>query len=85
MGRNHLAQLENGDLITVDATVKTIYRGRVEYLLTAMEKKQGLMEARIEGHDSEFMKKSIEILGYLSLHTRQIDMITSVKVISKNH
>ncbi|MFZ0724908.1 MAG: PEP/pyruvate-binding domain-containing protein [Desulfobacterales bacterium] len=36
--------LGNGDLVTVDATGKTIYRGRLEYLLAAVEKKQGLME-----------------------------------------
>ncbi|MFZ0240825.1 MAG: PEP/pyruvate-binding domain-containing protein [Desulfobacterales bacterium] len=36
--------LGNGDLVTVDATGKTIYRGRLEYLLAAAEKKQGLME-----------------------------------------
>ncbi len=39
-----MSRLENGDTITVDATGKTIHRGRAEHLLTAQEKKQGLME-----------------------------------------
>lgn len=38
---------------------------------------QDNLEARTEGHDPEFMKKCIEIIGYLCLHTRQIDMIMS--------
>ena len=56
--------------------------GRVKFLAEILENyrffteiRQDTLTARIESDDEEFIKERLRILGYLIIHTRQIDMI----------
>ena len=49
------------------------------------EVKEDAAFARIEGHEQEFMKERLVVLGYLIIHTRQLDMIMSSNAAVNNH
>jgi pyruvate,water dikinase len=56
--------------------------GRVNFIAEILEAvgfrveiREDHLLSRVEGHDEAYMLKRVEILGYLALHTRQLDMI----------
>ena len=56
--------------------------GRIQFIKEILERygfravvNADNLDARIEGHDMDFMYSRLKILGYLTLHTRQLDMI----------
>jgi pyruvate,water dikinase len=50
-----------------------------------VEVREDAVFARLEGRDQEFMKERLRVLGYLSMHTRQLDMIMSNDAAARNH
>jgi pyruvate, water dikinase len=57
---------------------RAIFIGRiVEEFGFKVEVKQDSLFARIEGESEEVMKERLRILGYLIIHTRQLDMVMS--------
>ncbi len=57
---------------------RAIFIGRiVEEFGFKVEVKQDSLFARLEGESEEVMKERLRILGYLIIHTRQLDMVMS--------
>ena len=50
-----------------------------------VEVREDAVFARLEGRDQGFMKERLRVLGYLSMHTRQLDMIMSNDAAARNH
>jgi pyruvate,water dikinase len=47
--------------------------------------KEDNVVARIDGHDKEYMKSRLIILGYLIMHTRQLDMVLGSEAAARGY
>lgn len=50
-----------------------------------IELKEDGVTARLEGYGEEFMKEKLRILGYMLMHTRQLDMVMSNDAVCRHH
>jgi pyruvate,water dikinase len=50
-----------------------------------VEAKEDAVFARLEGRDQDFMRERLRVLGYLIIHTRQLDMIMSNDASANSH
>ncbi len=65
---------------------------RAQFLASILEEfgfrveiKEDGVFARLEGYDEDFMKEKLRILGYLLMHTRQLDMIMANESAYNHH
>jgi len=47
--------------------------------------KEDAVFARLEQHDEKFMKERLRIVGYLNIHTRQLDMVMSSRAATEHY
>jgi len=62
-----------------DMTRRRLRLGFIEHILKkfdfGVEIIEDCMTARLEGYDQDFLIERLKVLGYMSMHTRQLDMV----------
>ena len=74
---NYVSFQFKGGAADVERKIKRVYfiGDLLERYSFRVEVTQDHLRARLEGHERNYMEKRLQMLGYLTLHTRQLDMI----------
>ncbi|MBW1739674.1 MAG: pyruvate, water dikinase [Deltaproteobacteria bacterium] len=74
---NYVSFMFKGGAADVERRVRRVqFVGRLlEHFDFRTEIKDDAVLARLEGHDKEYLKERLKVLGHIIIHTRQLDMV----------
>ena len=74
---NYASFIFTGGAADADRRVRRVqFVGKIlEHFAFRIEVKEDTVFARLEGHDQEYLKEHLKVLGHIIIHTRQLDMV----------
>jgi pyruvate,water dikinase len=74
---NYVSFIFKGGAADVDRRVRRVqFVGKIlEHYDFRIEIKDDSVLARLEGHDEDYLKERLKVLGHIIIHTRQLDMV----------
>jgi pyruvate,water dikinase len=74
---NYVSFIFKGGAADLDRRVRRVrFVGKLlEHFDFRIEIKDDSVFARLEGHDEDYLKERLKVLGHIIIHTRQLDMV----------